>query len=181
MTEKRARRPLICGQPSTSEFTRRVHWARPEGPSRPLSAGQGQAGKPRQADQGMAWEPGGRRVCTPLQDQRVLDSQAATQGHGHGRGQGPTGQNHSTARRPCRLSLRPWAGASWEEWPRPCSLTPLPPGLCPPRQAACPHQSLLAASPAISFPYIEFCGGSGEEAHGVPGGKKGPVPRDTSS
>lgn len=61
------------------------------------------------------------------------------------------------------------------------TLVPFPPRPMPPLQAACPHQSVLPACPALSFPYIEFCSRSGKEAHPVPGGKKGPVPRDTSS
>ena len=107
-------------------------------------------------------------------------------GMGTGQVQGPrvkraAPQDSSKTLAP-RPSLKPQAlgrGIPEKEGPLPW-LHFLPrPG--PPLQATHPHQSLLSTCSAVSFPYIEFCSRPGKELRQVPGGKKGPVPRDTSS
>lgn len=101
----------------------------------------------------------------PLQDLRVLNSQAAKKcprpwgmkGQGQGQGQGPKGKSPSLAQRHCppRLGSRPWAGGPGEVA---TALAPLPPQDCarPSRQPVLTE--LLPACLALSFPYIVLFG-----------------------
>lgn len=99
---------------------------------------------------------------------------------GQGQGQGPTGQNPSLAQDAgLPGGVRRWAGGPGKE--ATTVLAPLPPSACALPSRLRIHRSSLSACLAVSFPYIEFYSGSGKEVHRVPGGKKGPVPRDTSS
>lgn len=120
-------------------------------------------------------------MCTP-QSLRVHNSQAATERHSRGEGGSKNKARMAQWLKTLASRSEPQAlgrGFLGERWPLPW--LHFLPGPHPLLQATCPHQSLLPAYWAISFPYIEFCSGSGKEVHPVPGGKKGPVPRDISS
>ena len=100
------------------------------------------------------------------------------------RPKGEEGSTPRTARRhwPPRLSLKPQAlGRGFPRRRGPLPWLHFLPRPGPPLQATHPHQSLLSTCSAVSFPYIEFCSQPGKELRQVPGGKKEPVPRDTSS
>lgn len=101
----------------------------------------------------------------PLQDLRVLNSQAATKclrpwgmkRQGQGQGRGPKGKSPSLAQRHCppKLGSRPWAGGPGEVA---TALAPFPPQDCarPSRQPVLTE--LLSACLALSFPYIVLFG-----------------------